>query len=154
MSSTLVKDPDRDTRYEIDARRLIFAEMRRDRPYAEGAIVKAPRHTGFYYECTASGETKHNWPDLPRADGETVQDGSVEWTARHPSSSSLPTVASVSWAVDASGLTVPSHDIEGGLIFPTLSGGTDGESYEVTATITWPTGQVDDLTFTVEVGQQ
>lgn len=154
MTSTLTKDPDRDTRYEIDARRLVYGEMRRDRPYTAGSIVKAPRHTGYYYECTEAGETKHHWPDLPRADEETVQDGSVEWTARHPSSASLPAVSSVSWAVDPTGLTVPSHDIEGGLIFPTFSGGTAGESYEVTATITWSTGQVDDLTLTLEVEQQ
>ncbi len=148
------KDPDRDVVCELDARSVVSGVMRRDRPYVGGSIVKAPRHEGYYYECTTAGETSFYWPALPRTANATCVDGSVVWTARSPSSANLPTVSSVAWAVSPSGLTVPTHYVEGGLIFPTFSGGAAGVSYEVTATITWSTGQVDDVTLTVDVAQQ
>lgn len=154
MSDLGAKDPNTDTEYAIDARRLAYSEMRRGWPYAAGVIVRAPRHTGFYYEATTAGETKHNWPDLPRAAAQTVADGSVVWTARHPDDAELPTISSVTWAVDPTGdLAVDSERIEGGIVYPTLTGGTAGVEYELTATITWSTGQVEDLTVTVPVEQ-
>lgn len=148
------KDPDVDTEYAIDARRLAYQEMRRSWPYAITQIVKAPRHTGFYYEATTAGETKQNWPDFPRAEAETVTDGSVVWTARHPSSSDLPTISSVTWTVSPSGLTVDSERIDGGIVYPTVADGTDGVDYEITAHITWSTAQVDEVTVTVPVRSQ
>jgi hypothetical protein len=149
------KDPDRDAEYAIDARRLAYAEMRRDWPYEAGAFVKSPRHTGFYYECTTAGETKHNWPDLPRAANQTVADGSVVWTARLPSAATLPTISTVTWDVDPAGeLAVDSERIEGGIVYPTLTGGVDGESYELTAHVTWSNGQVDDVTVTIPVAHR
>jgi len=156
VSTTLdAKDPDVDTEYAIDARRLAYQEMRRDWPYDAGKFVKAPRHTGFYYECTTAGETKHNWPDLPRAAAQTVQDGSAVWTARHPDDAELPTISGVTWDVDPVGeLAVDSERIEGGIVYPTLTGGADGEDYELTAHITWSIGQVDDITVTIPVRSQ
>jgi hypothetical protein len=150
----LRKDPNVDTEYEIDYRKLVAQEMRRDRPYSVGAIVKAPRHTGFYYECTTAGETKFNWPDLPRAAGVTVADGSVVWTARLPSSSALPTISSVTWDVEPAGLEVDSERIEGGIVFPTFTGGVAETLYEFTAHLVWSTGQREDVTGTVLVEQQ
>lgn len=155
MTTLEAKDPDRDTEYAIDARRLAYAEMRRDWPYAQGAITKAPRHTGLYYEATTAGETKAHWPDLPRAAGQTVTDGSVVWTARAPSSATLPTISSVTWTVDPTGaLSVASERIDSGIVYPTLSGGTDGAEYELTAHITWSNGQVEDLTVTIPVAHR
>ena len=152
MTTLEAKDPGTDTEYAIDARRLAYQEMRRDWPYDAGVFVKAPRHTGFYYESTTAGETKHNWPDLPRAAAETVTDGSVVWTARRPEDATLPTISGVTWSVDPAGaLAVDSERIEGGIVYPTLTGGTDGVDYELTAHITWSTGQAEDLTVTIPV---
>jgi hypothetical protein len=153
MTTLAPKDPDTDIEYAIDARRLVYAEMRRDWPYEAGAITKAPRHTGYYYEATTAGETKHNWPTLPRAALETVSDGSVVWTARHPDDSALASVASVAWSVD-DGISVVAERFESGIIYPTLSGGTDGVDYDLTARITWSTGQVEDVTVTIPVRSQ
>ncbi len=155
MTTLDAKDPNVDTRYSIDARRLAYQEMRRSWPYATGQFVRAPRHTGLYYEATTAGETKHNWPELPRAAAETVTDGSVVWTARHPSSATLPTISSVTWTVSPSGeLSVDSSSIEGGIVYPTLADGEDGTDYELTAHITWSTGQIDDVTVTIPVAEQ
>lgn len=151
---TFSKDPDQDVTLEIDVRSLAYGEMRRSRPYTTNTFVRAPRHTGFYYECTTAGDTKAHWPDLPRAAGETVTDGSVVWTARHPSSATLPSISSVTWAVDDAALSVDSESVVGGLVFPTLSGGSAGVTYIVTATVTWSTGQIDDVSFYVEVAEE
>lgn len=156
MTTTLdSKDPNTDTEYAIDARRLAYSDMRRDWPYASGAITKALQHTGFYYEATIGGETAHRSPPLPRTEDGTVRDGTVEWTARHPDSVSLPTISSVTWEVDPPGaLDVDSERIEGGIVYPTLTGGTDGVEYELTAHLEWSTGQVDDVTVTIPVEQR
>lgn len=151
---TYSKDPDQDITLELDVRSLAYGEMRRGRPYSTGTFVRAPRHTGFYYECTTAGETKAHWPDLPRAATETVTDGSVVWTARHPSDATLPSISDVAWEVSAAALAVDSETISGGLIFPVLSGGVAGVTYTVTATVTWSTGQIDDVSFYVEVGEE
>lgn len=151
------KDPNANAVFELDARSLAYRVMRRDHPYTEGVVVKAPRHTGWYYEATSTGtkETKHNWPDLPRAEGETVLDGSVQWTARAPDSAGLPTISGVTWSIDPQGsLSIPSETIVGGFVYPNTTGGTAGVGYAVTARITWSTGQVDEFTGTIQVEQQ
>src|SRR5687767_4775396 len=109
------KDPDHDTEYAIDARSEVIVELRRDWPYDLGAIAKSKPFNGFYLECTQAGETEFRSPTLPSTDGATVRDGSVMWTVRHPSSSSLPSISSVSWAVSPAGLTVASERTELGI---------------------------------------
>lgn len=154
MSETLEpKDPDTNAEYTLDVRAAVITSIRRDWPYQLGMIGKVPKHTGFYYECTTAGETKAFWPEFSRASGETVDDGSVVWTARHPDDSSLPTISAVTWGVagDDDELEVASDRIEGGIIYPTLAGGTLGIDYELTAHITWSTGQQDDVTVTIPV---
>lgn len=157
MTTLAPKDPNTDTRYAIDARAAVTPVMRRDWPYSVGQIVKAPLHTGWYYEATTAGETEARVPRLPRADGETVQDGSVEWTARHPSSASLPSISAVEWIVEPAGeLSVLSEQISHGILYPLLSGGVDGTQYEVTARVTWSIAggqQVEDVTVTIQVAQ-
>ena len=155
MSTVLdEKDPDQDRAYAIDARWLAYHELKRDWPYAVGQIVKSPRHTGFYYECSIAGETRRHWPELPRAEGLTFSDGSVTWLARHPDDATLPTISTVTWDVSPSGLSVAAETITGGVVEPVLAGGADGEDYELTAHVTWSTGQADDITVTIPVRQQ
>ncbi len=154
MTTTFEKDPDTDVVYTLDMRQLAYGEMQRSWPVATGTFARAPRHTGFYYECTTAGETKAHWPVLPSSDGQTVTDGSVVWTARHPSSSTLPTISSVTWEVDDAALSVDSETIDSGIVSPSISGGVAGTTYLVTAHVTWSTGQVDDFSFNVEVTEQ
>ncbi len=158
MTTTLeAKDPDADKRYALDVRLFAYEEMRRDWNYSAGKVVRAPWHTGFYYQCTQAGETKRGWPPLPREDGLTVDDGSVEWTARAPGSASLPAIQGVTWIIEpatAVPLSVASHVIDGGIVYPVLSGGEDGMTYELTAQLSWTTGQRDDLTVEIPVASQ
>lgn len=152
MNTLDPKDPNTPTEYAIDVRRTVYAPMLRDWPYPQGAVVRAKIHTGFYYECTQAGETSAYEPRLPRADGEKVRDGSLEWTARHPANAALPSIQLVDWIVEPAGeLTVTNTRVEGGIVYPTFSGGEAGSSYQVTARVTWSTGQVEDVTVVIPV---
>lgn len=149
------KDPNHDTEYALDARSLVTGPVLLEWPYGTGAIFKAQRHTGFYYEVTVAGETPANYPQQwPRADGEVFTFGSTEITTRHPGSSSLPSVSSIEWAVDDSDLSVSDTRIENAIVYPMLAGGVGGVDYELTATITWSNGAVDDVTVVIPVEQQ
>lgn len=154
MSATLApKDPDSAQEYAIDARVHVVPPARRKWPYDSLDVVRGSQmHTGFYYVCTQAGETGHKHPVWPRADGETVADGSVIWTCRAPASAGLPAISTVVW--DGGGLTVDSQRIDDGVAYVTLSGGVAGTSYEVTARITWNNGHADDYTITIPVSEQ
>lgn len=154
MTTLRAKDPNTDTEYAIDARQAVIGTARREWPYALGSIVKAQRHTGFYYEATTAGETKAHWPTFPVESDETLQDGSVIWTCKHPDDASLPTLSSVTWTISPTGeLAVASQRLEGGIVYPTFEDGIVDVEYEVTAHITWSTGQEDDVTVTIPVAQ-
>lgn len=102
--------------------------------------------TGYEYEVTTAGQSGHREPIWPRTAGATVTDGSVTWTCRAVSTASLSaTVSSVVWSAD-SGLTISSETLQGQLARALVSGGTDGQTYRVTAEATCSDG-------TVEVGE-
>src|SRR5688572_21302587 len=142
MTTLDAKDPDEPGTYTIDWHDELVIEAFREHAFAQGVFVQAQRDTGFYYECTTAGRTGRNYPHAwPRAAGETVNDGSVVWTARHPSSSNVPQVASAVWTVP-SGLTQDSQSESGTLTNIVLSGGTDGVDYEVLCRMTPTVGSV------------
>lgn len=147
------KDPDVPATYYIDVRLRLIDEPYRRYSVAQGAFVRAQRDTGFYYEATAAGVTAQQYPTWPRAAGETVQDGSVQWTARHPDNATLPTVSSATWTLP-SGITLDSQVLEPQLIRPTFSGGVDGEDYSITVRVTPSAGNSFDMTFTLPVRAQ
>lgn len=158
MSSTLAeKDPDQSLEYGIDARIGVTSKALRAHPYGLAAVVRSSqKHTGFYYVCTTAGETSQAHPSKPwpRADGQTLVDGSVVWTCRHPSSAALPAISSVSW--ETGDLTLVSQRTADGIAYVTLSGGVHGIDYEVTASITWATSPAvtTDVTVTIPVRNQ
>jgi hypothetical protein len=93
------KDPDAPATYSIDFHDEVVREAKRDCDFISAQFVRPQRGTGFYYECTTAGRTSAHYPTWPRAAAETVNDGSAVWTARHPTGSSIPTIASVTWTV-------------------------------------------------------
>lgn len=153
MTTLDSKDPDVAAQYTIDWHDALIGQPLRAMPFAAGAFVQAQSDTGWYYECTTAGRTGAHYPSWPRAAGETVQDGSVVWTARHPSSSSVPAVASAAWSVP-SGITKDSQSESGVLTHIVLSGGTDGEDYEITCRMTPTVGNPIEQTITVPVRSQ
>lgn len=147
------KDPDVPAEYVIDWSDVLVDAAPRSRDVAAGVFVRAQRDTGWYYECTVAGRTAAHYPDWPRAEGATVQDGSAQWTARHPNDSTIPAVQSAAWTVPA-GITKDSQSEAGFLTRITLSGGTDGEDYEIICTMTPTVGNPVEQTIVVPVRAQ
>lgn len=148
------KDPDVDATYSIDWSSELVMPAARESDFSQGEFVRPQFGTGFYYEATTAGRTASHYPTRwPRAAGETVQDGSVTWTCRAPSGSTLPSVSSAVWTIP-SGIAKDSQSEDGFFTHITLSGGTDGESYELTCRMTPSSGAVREQSITVEVASQ
>jgi len=148
------KDPNVAATYTIDWHDELVVPAYREYAFAQSSFVQGQRDTGWYYECTTAGRTAHNYPQWPRAAGETVQDGSAAWTARHPSSSTVPQVSSAVWTVIGGGMAIDSQAQGGALSSVVLSGGTDGVDYEVHCRMTPTIGAVMEKTITVPVRAQ
>lgn len=153
MTTLAEKDPDVIAEYSIDWRDQLVEEADRETDFEAGQIVQAQRDTGWYYECTTAGRTSSRYPTWPRAAGITVQDGSVIWTARHPSDASVSLVSSAVWTVP-DGITMNSQRESGTLTYITLSGGTDGQDYDILCRMTPTTGNIIEQTITVPVRAQ
>lgn len=153
MSELASKDPDVSAVYEIDWELELVSQAERSRYFSSGEVVRAQIDTGWYYECTTAGRTSRHYPVWPRSSGETVEDGTVTWTARHPDDASVPSVSSAVWTVP-SGLTLDSQQEQGMVTYITLSGGTDGEDYEVLCRMTPTSGNVVEQTITIPVRAQ
>ena len=154
MSELDPKDPNVTATYTIDWHDELIIEALREHEFDNGQVVQAQRDTGFYYECTTAGRTSAYYPrEWPRAAGQTVSDGSVVWTCRHPSSVTVPLVQSAAWTVP-SGLTLDSQSESGTLTNAALSGGVDGVDYEVTCRMTPTVGSIVERTIVVRVRQQ
>jgi hypothetical protein len=148
------KDPDVDATYAIDCVERLVDLARRSFDFSLGAVVRAQRDTGWYYECTTAGRTSENYPAVfPRAAGETLQDGSVVWTCRHPSTPTLRSISSVVYTIPT-GLTLESQTEDPTVAYFTVSGGVDGEDYDVVARITPSSGDPFDQTITIPVRAQ
>lgn len=147
------KDPDISQTYSINWHDQLVNEALRDQDFVLNAFVRPQRGTGFYYEATTAGRSSRYYPVWPRAAGETVNDGSVVWTARHPDDASLTSVASADWTVP-SGITEVSASESGFLTSITLSGGTDGVDYDILCRMTDSQGNVHEQTITVPVRAQ
>ena len=155
MSTVLpAKDPDVARTYTIGLRPLFVLEAKRSWGFQLGEFAKPHRFEGFYLECTKAGETSSSYPrSYPRRANETIVDGSLEWTSRHPDDAALPDIQSLVWSLPAA-LTLDSQSEAGDLATVTISGGLNGLDYEVTARVTPTAGDTEDVTFTVPVRQQ
>lgn len=148
------KDPDQAATYEIEVIDLFMRDAYRGYQFSLTEFVKAPRDTGFYFECTKAGRTADSYPvSWPRREGETIKDGSAEWTSVHPDNALVVTVSTVVWSIPT-GLTLDSQSHSGHIVRGTFSGGSDGVDYDVTATITPSTGNPEDYTITIPVREQ
>jgi len=153
MSTTLApKDPNVPATYSINWHDQLVREPRRDFDFASGVFVRPQRGTGFYYECTTAGRTSAYYPVWPREAAQTIADGSVVWTTRAPSAS-IPDVSTAVWTVP-SGITKDSQLEDGPITYITLSGGTDGEDYDILCRMTPSSGNVAEQTITVPVRSQ
>jgi hypothetical protein len=154
MTTLAEKDPDVAAEYFVDFHDEIVQEALRREDFAVGVVLFYPRDTGYYYEVTVAGRTSQHYPiALPRAAGETLQDGSVTLECKIPSDVTIPQVSSVAWTVPA-GLVLDSQRISGTKAFATLSGGSDGVDYDVVCAMTPSSGNDIEQTITIPVRAQ
>lgn len=128
-----------------------------DKPYTAGQAV-VPRQrpgTGFEYLATTGQTNGKAEPRWEQYGATTFADGSLTWTRQELSNASLvERIQSCDW-VAPSGI-VASDPVETdapGLqeVRVTLSGGTAGETYEITGTVTMISGHKYQVKIVVEV---
>lgn len=154
MTTLAPKDPEAPATYSIDFHNEVIREARRDYDFSAGQVVRPQFGTGFYYECQTAGRTAAHYPNRwPRAEGQTVQDGSVVWVAREPSDSGLPSISDADWTLP-DGLTLDSQSQVGLVAFVTVSGGVDGVDYDVLCRMTPSAGNIIEQTITIPVRSQ
>lgn len=84
LRPALVHDPDESLYYTFRYRAPNWSSLteKKEKTSADdsGDIVAPLTVNGFYAECTSTGITGASEPTWPTVDGETVDDGTVEWT--------------------------------------------------------------------------
>lgn len=103
--------------------------------------------TGLQYRCTTAGVTSKvpdgriQWPTTVAG---TVTDGTVVWTAEAMATSSLrSTISTNDWPA-VSGLTLGTESNNDLIYTVNVSGGTDGQDYEVKHQITLVNGELKE----------
>ena len=146
------KDPDVPQTYEIDTRDRFVPEVNRSYEYAVDDVVRFGRDNGFYLKCTKAGISGRYNPYSPREANQQIRDGSVEWVSVRPADATVPVISTVAWTVGD--LTLDSQEETDHIARATVSGGKDGQDYEVTARITPDVGDAIDVTLTIPVRDQ
>jgi len=131
------KDPAESRQVSLDWFNVCAKFRDGNRPYSANTFVRPTKANGFDYEATTAGTTAENEPRWPTTAGQTVVDGSVTWTARVASGSSINTPGIVSSTSDPVGLTVSGASVADlTRVNATYSGGVDGQQYDAVFTVT------------------
>ena len=139
-----------DETFELDWRKFIVESWRPEAEYAVGSIIRPSVGNGFYYDATTAGISSRLQPDFPPAVAETVSDGSVVWTARHPSTPTLLSIDTSVWTLDP-GISEVLSAIDGFITRITVSGGVEGEQYRATDLITKSNGEDEEDSLIIEI---
>lgn len=135
--------------YSLDLADFLAVKWQPDRAYVSANFVRPTIANGFEYEATTGGRSGRREPTWPIVAAQTVNDGSVVWTARTPGVAGQDTITGVpSWSAEA-GLTVDSSSNTTSTVTAILSGGTDGESYLATVTVVTVAGLT--LVFAIQI---
>lgn len=136
------KDPSTKDYFGVDWEGRLTRWWKPGASYTLGTRIRPNRPMGYEAECTRPGQSGMREPWFPRVDGAVVEtDGSVQWTLRPLSTSSLiTTVASVEpWVLDA-GVTVSGQTLYGQASIALIEGGADGTDYTAVITATCADG--------------
>ncbi len=122
--------------YKFDFARALEQVWNPGFPYSLTQYVRPSIPNGFEYECTDAGQTDQQEPDWPRQIGETIEDGTVTWTARDFGVNASDTIVTREIEVDT-GLTLIGSSLDGSTrVTVTVEGGSKGQSYMVTCKVT------------------
>lgn len=126
--------------YRFEFARSLETLWRPAKQYALTVFVRPTTPNGFEYECTNAGQTSQDEPAWPTTIGATINDGSVEWTARDFGLSASDTISTRTIAAD-NGVTIDSSAIADTGVLVTISGGTLGQVYDVACRIVTAAGE-------------
>jgi hypothetical protein len=122
--------------------------------YPSDVVVRPSFPTGFQYSSNGgqSGQVEPRWPTAAAG---TVTDGSVTWTCEAISNDSLDaSIATSGWFSDT-GITTDNDSLTntGGaqIVAVDVSGGTAGQTYDITNTVTLSDGTVEESVIRVSV---
>lgn len=153
IESWPAKHPDATLDYAIDFEEQCARQWEKWQDYSVGQrirIFRSGRSSGLEMECTVAGRSGGRFPIFPSSQGATVIDGSVTWTARTISATSLlRTIDGTPEWDGGSGITISGETVSDEKAIARIAGGEDGKSYEVTITATCSDGLV--LTKTVQL---
>lgn len=126
------QDPSDKLDYHVDFEEHLERIWEADTDYSIGVRIRPPTATGYEYEATTAGRSGMRPPRWPTSITSTVTDGSVTWTARAISTSSLKSTVSgtPAWSADT-GLTVSGETVDGQRASAYIAGGDDGQRYLV-----------------------
>ena len=148
MNQTIIQDPEAKLDYVADFRLHCARRREPETGYQSGTRVEAS--TGFQYNASAAGTTAVEQPRWPKTAGQTVKDGSVTWTCEVPNGAGLQrTLSSVVWTGDTVTIGTPANDTTSSTVF--ISGGVEGQSYEIACEGTFSDGSVEVRAFTLSV---
>lgn len=132
-----IKDPAEDLKVELDLFGKCANFWRPNERYTITEYVRSELSPGFAYQATIGGTSGSRPPVWPRAVGQNVADGSVQWTATFANANGLNAVSNPSGVSDPTGLTISGVAVsETTKILATYSGGTEGNDYDAVFTFT------------------
>lgn len=132
-----VKDPGEVRNISVEFFNLCARFWEPNKPFSTSTVVRPSVGNGLEYVATTGGTTKSVEPRWPTTVGQSVVDGSVTWQAQAASASSLNVPSAPAVTATPSGITASSVSVVDStrLVF-TLSGGTEGQSYELAISAT------------------
>lgn len=136
------KDPEETLDYAVDFEPFLTRFWERGTTYTTSTRVRPTRPNGFEYECTSGGQSAQREPIWPTTLGATKTDGSITWTCRAVSSSSLTASIDGTPTWEADGVTISGETVSDSLAIAYISGGTDGEDYSVQVIATMTDGTI------------
>lgn len=154
LSVTFQKRPGETIDRIIDFRGELFQPWRAGVEYAQNAYARPTRPNGFDYQVTSSGtgRTSAAEPRWPTTAGVTVTDGSLTWTCRAPSTSSMDPLTGSATVTSPTGITVTHSSTDPlGDVRLRIAGGTAGKDYSVLVAATSSGGQVVQCEVIVQV---
>ena len=121
--------------------------------YGAGAYVRPMQPNGFDYQASIGGRTENIEPRWPIAPGGTVTDGSITWTCKSPTQSSLdPLSGSASIVTQATGNTIAIQGTDpNGDITVRIGGGATNTDYVNVIAASTVAGQVINVRVVTQI---
>jgi hypothetical protein len=143
--------------YEIDLSSQVVEAWQANIFIAPSALIRPtqPNQNGYVYQNgSQQGQTGALEPAWPNPAAQTVQDGSVTWTALTPVNAGEDQIQSVVWSQVAPPdplLTISAQANSEVIASALIGGGTSGNIYTVLATVTMVSGAVYPIQIIITV---